>query len=140
MRRMVALALSVALASAGCASTANRHATARIGAPGQAAARHDPTLFTEFVKKIPVGSRVRLGLANGQTIRGTLMRADTDPIVVQRRTRMPEAPIEIRVADLLTMELDQPGTGPGKAIAIGVASGAGAALGVLMILAAIFAD
>ena len=139
MTRLLALVLSVALASSGCATA--RYTTSQVSVPGPeqtAPARPDAALIADFVRKIPVGSRVRVGLADGRTVRGTLMRGDTDPIVIQRRTRVPESPLEIKVADVRTIELDQPTGSSGKTIAIGVAAGAGAALGVLLI-AAIFA-
>jgi hypothetical protein len=67
------------------------------------------------------------------------MKADTDPIVIQKRTRIPEAPLAIAIDEVQAMELEGKNGGPGKAIAMGAAAGAGAALGVLLILAAIFA-
>lgn len=137
--RTCAAIISAAMISPACATA--RYNTTRIGTPEQtAAARPDPALMAEFVKKLPVGSRIRVDLADGRTVRGTLMRGDSDPIVIQRRTRVPESPLEIRIADVRAMELDQQTGSSGKTIAIGVAAGAGAALGVLLILAAIFAD
>jgi hypothetical protein len=38
------------------------------------------------------------------------------------------------------VELEKQNGGPGRAIAIGAATGAGAALGVLLVLAAVFSD
>jgi hypothetical protein len=138
--RICAAMLLVTITSTGCA-TASRYNASLIGTPGQgAAARPDPALIAEFVKKLPVGSRVRISLADGRTIKGTLIRNDADPIVVQRRTRVPEAPLEIRTADVLGIELEQSGGGiSGKALGIGMAAGAGLTFGVLMIVAAFLA-
>jgi hypothetical protein len=68
------------------------------------------------------------------------MKADADPIVVQKRTRIPERPVEIALADVMAVELDAKKGSLGRSIAIGAATGAAATLGVLMILAAVFAD
>jgi hypothetical protein len=67
------------------------------------------------------------------------MKRDSDPIVVQRRTRLPEAPLTIPIADIVSLELESNGS-VGRTIGIGIAAGAGATLGVLLLLAAIFAD
>jgi hypothetical protein len=138
--RLSAAVLSVVMVSSGCATGTARYSASRIGVPEQsAAARPDPALIAEFVKKLPVGSRIRVDLADGRTIRGTLMRNDVEPLVIQRRTRVPEAPVEVRTADVIAVQLDQPNGMSGKALGIGIAAGAGLTFGVLMILAAIFA-
>jgi hypothetical protein len=95
--------------------------------------------MAEYVRQLPVGSRIKVTRKNGDVLHGTLMKRDADPIVVQRRTRLPEAPLTIPVADIVLLELQSDGS-VGRTIGIGVAAGAGAALGVLLLLAAIFAD
>ena len=95
--------------------------------------------MAEYVRQLPLGSRVRVSLADGRVIHGTLMKADADPIVVQRRTRIPEAPLHIAIKDVQALELESKTGGPGRAIAMGAAAGVASALGVLLILAAIFA-
>jgi hypothetical protein len=99
----------------------------------------DPALMAEYVKQLPIGSRVRVQRASGDTVRGTLMKATDEVILVQKRTRIAEPPLEIPIADLRAVELEQ-GSSVGKTVAIAVAAGAGATLGVLLLLAAIFAD
>jgi hypothetical protein len=89
---------------------------------------------------LPTGSKVRVSLANGDTVHGVLMRRDSDPIVVQRRTRIPEAPIEIPIRNILAMELETGGSSPARTIAIGVGAAVGATFGMLMLLAALFSD
>lgn len=137
MRRIITFLLILATASAGC--TAARAQGPRV--PTQPAAAHatDPALMAAYVRELPLGSRVRVSLADGRVIHGTLMKADADPIVVQKRTRIPEAPLQIAIKDVQAVELESKTGGPGRVIATGVAAGAGAALGVLLILAAIFA-
>jgi hypothetical protein len=92
-----------------------------------------------YTKQLPIGSRVRVDLTGGRRIKGTLMKADDRAIVVQPRTRIPEAPIEIAVERIGAIELER-SNGIGKSIAIGVAAGAGGALGVLLILVALLND
>jgi hypothetical protein len=96
--------------------------------------------MASYVRQLPLGSRVRVSLSDGTVIHGTLIKADADPIVVQRRTRIPEAPLQIPLKSVSALELEKGGGGAGRAIAIGAAAGAGAALGVLLVLAAIFSD
>jgi hypothetical protein len=137
MTRTLALVLSLALASSGCAAV--RAQGARVATTPDLRAA-DPVVMADYIRQLPLGSRVKVSLANGSTIRGTLMKADADPIVVQKRTRIPERPVEIALADVMAVELDAKKGGLGRSIAIGAATGAAATLGVLMILAAVFAD
>jgi hypothetical protein len=136
-RQLLAIVLSAAVATAPAAcATANTQA-----ARGIVVANTDAdALIHSYIRQLPVGSRVRVGLADGTVIRGTLIKAQGDPIAVQRRTRIPEPPLEIPLKSVRAVELEKNGNGPGRAIAIGAAAGAGAALGVLLVLAAIFAD
>src|SRR5688572_6542958 len=141
MKRFLALILSVLLASPGCAATIarqTRDSGARVKQPAPSAP--DPALMSDYIRQLPVGSRVRVTLASGKVIRATLMKRDADPIVVQRRTRIPEPPFEISVREILAMELDTPNGGVGRNIAVGAAAAAGVTLGVLVLLAAIFSD
>ena len=138
MKRFVILLLIAAMTSAGC--TAARAQGTRV--PTQPAAGSyapDPALMADYVRQLPLGSRVRVSLADGRVIHGTLMRADVDPIVVQKRTRVPEAPLQIPIKDVQALELESKSGGPGRTIAMGAAAGVASALGVLLILAAIFA-
>ena len=134
MRKAVTLVIILAVAASGCA-------TARGQGHTVPAYRADPAIMSAYVRQLPVGSRVRVSLADGRVLKGTLIRTDTDPIVVQRRTRIPEAPMQIALADLHAVEIERNGSGStARSIAIGAAVGAGAALGVLVLLAALFAD
>jgi hypothetical protein len=137
MKRFLALILSVLLAAPGCAATIARQ-TRDSGARNPSAP--DPALMSDYIRQLPVGSRVRVTLASGKVIRATLMKRDADPIVVQRRTRIPEPPFEISVREILAMELDTPNGSVGRNIAVGAAAAAGVTLGVLVLLAAIFSD
>jgi hypothetical protein len=132
----IVMSLAVATATTGCASVAAQRSRGVV----LAGADTDPALMASYVRQLPLGSRVRVSLSDGTVIHGTLIKADADPIVVQRRTRIPEAPLQIPLKSVSALELEKGGGGAGRAIAIGAAAGAGAALGVLLVLAAIFSD
>ena len=139
MRRLVALLLCGSLLGSGCASVnASRRSLPAARNPVQG--RVDSALMAEYVRQLPVGSKVRVNLANGDTVHGILMKHDRDPIVVQRRTRIPETPIEIPLRDILVMELETAGSNTARNVAIGAATAVGATFGVLLLLAAIFSD
>jgi hypothetical protein len=140
MRNVLVLLLCAAIAAPGCATARYSRTVfqAPRGADGQVV---DPALMASYVRQVPVGSRIKVTLVAGRTLRGTLMKNDADPIVVQERTRVPEPPIEIAIKDIAALELEGANGGsPGRTVAIAVAAGAAATLGVLLILAAIFAD
>jgi len=134
-RQFMAMVLSAALATGGCASAAGP----RVAADPQAPAI-DRRVMAEYAQRIAPGSKVRIERSDGPGLRGTLMKAGPDTITVQRNTRVPEPPIEIPIERITRLTLDQPSSSVGKNIAIGVASGVGATFGVLLLLAAIFGD
>lgn len=138
MRRILALLLCGAIATAGCATGGTRGVTVAPDADRQTA-RTD--VLAEYIRSLPPGSPVRVGRSDGHAVRGTLMKATDRSIVLQPRTRVPEPPLEIPLADIVSVTPEAPGrTNVGKIIGIAAAAGAGAALGILMILAAIYAD
>jgi hypothetical protein len=67
------------------------------------------------------------------------MRRDADPIMVQPRTRVPEPPVEIPIADIAGVELHK-GPSTARTVAIAVGAAAGAQLSMWLVLVAIFAD
>jgi hypothetical protein len=136
MRRALAVLLSVTLLAPACATA--RSGNSRLDQPPSAAGP-DRALLTAYLEKLPIGSRVRASLIGGHTVRGTLMKATEEGIVVQRRTRIPEPPTDIPIDRISAVEIDGP-SGLGKAVGVGVAAGAGAALGVFLLLVAMVAD
>jgi hypothetical protein len=131
MRRCLALLTCASLLVSGCATAG----APRVQAPASPA---DRSLLAGYVRQLPVGARVRVDLSDGTVVKGTLMQASEASIVVQRRTRIPEPPDTLGLDRVTAVQLE-PNGGPGRAIAIGAAAGAAAALGVFLILAAIFA-
>ena len=141
MRNVLCLMLTAALALSGCASaraTSNRISPTGVTAGGRQSI--DPKVMADYIRQLPVGSRVRLSRLKGDDIRGTLMKNDGDPVVVQRSARVPEAPIAVPLREVLAVELDVPASGnPARTIAIGAGAAAAATLGVLLVLFAVFA-
>ena len=138
MRTLLVPLLCALLALPGCATAGGP----TIGAlsPTKASDGVNPAVMADYIRQLKVGSRVRVSRADRSVIRGTLMKNDGDPLVVQRRTRIPEAPIEIAIQDILAVEPDAGKGSVGRAVAIGAASAAGATLGILLLLAAVFSD
>jgi hypothetical protein len=134
-RQFMAMMLTAALTTGGCASAGG----SRVAADPQAPAI-DRTVMAAYAQRIAAGSKVRVERSDGPSLRGTLMKAGPDTITVQRNTRVPEPPVEIPIERITRLTLDQPSSSVGRNIAIGVASGVGATFGVLLLLAAIFGD
>lgn len=132
MRQLMAVVLCGALVTTGCASAAGPRIAQAPPAPVQ-----DTTLLADYVQRLPAGSRVRVEQTDGRSFRGTLMKATAQSILVQKNTRVPEAPVEVPLAQLTRVTLDQGGSSVGKTVAIGVGSGVAATLGFLLILFAL---
>jgi hypothetical protein len=94
----------------------------------------------DFARQLPLGSRVRATVSGNHVIRGTLLKRTDQAIVIQPRARIPEPPVEVPFANLLSLEQEVPSSGTGRAVAIGVGVGVGAALGLLFLLAAALGD
>jgi hypothetical protein len=138
MKRVLSLVLAVLIALPGCAGVAMHQR--RDLQPGVKTSRVDAMVMSDYIRQLPIGSRVRVTCTDRKTMRATLIKHDTDPIVVQRRTRLPEPPIEIPVSDILAVELDTPNGGSARQIAVGAAAAAGVVLGVLLLIAAVVSD
>ena len=137
VNKPLALLLSALLCAPACASAGGPRY--QVTQPPQTTPSSDTALITSYVKALPVGSRIRVTLTNGDRLRGTLMKATDDLVVVQENTRVPEAPRQLPMQNIRSVEPDRPGSA-GRAIAIGAAVGAGAALGVLVLIAAVAYD
>lgn len=137
-RQAIVVMLCAALTS-GCATAGGARLAAQ---PPQAAVPRsagDEAVLADYVQRLPPGTRVRVDRAGGGVVKGTLMKASGVAIVVQRRTRVPEPPLEIPLADVLAVT-PEASNGVAKAIGVGAAAGAAAALGTILILAAVFSD
>lgn len=134
LKHALALTLCASVITSGCASASG----GRLPTPMPSIA--DTSTMAEYVQRIPAGSRVRVERTNGASMRATLMKATAQSIVVQRSTRLPEAPVEIPVRELARVTLDQGGTSTAKAVGIGIASGVGAFFGILALAFAAWED
>lgn len=135
-RKTVAAFVCAALMTTGCASASGT----RVAQAPAVANVQDRTVLADYVQRLPAGSRVRVERTNGDSLRGTLMRATPDSIVVQKNTRVPEAPVDVPLSEVTRVTLDTTSSSLGKHIAIGVGSGVAATFGVLLILVALWGD
>lgn len=135
LRQPLAIVLCCALVTNGCASASGSRIAQTPQPPVQ-----DNAVLAGYVQRLPAGSKVRVERSGGDVLRGTLMNATADGIVVQKNTRVPEKPVEIPLADVTRVSLETGSSSVGKHIAIGIASGVAATFGVLLVLAAIWSD
>jgi hypothetical protein len=90
--------------------------------------------WRKVAETIPLGSKITLQTLDGKTIKGTLMRADETSVMVKKSTRRPEPAVVVPYDTLSNLERQrQGGIGVGKAIAIGLATGAGVILSMFVI-------
>lgn len=83
---------------------------------------------------IPLGSKVKIQTANGDRFNATLMSVGSDSLMVKKNARRPEPAATIAFADLARIERDHgSNSNVGKAIAVGLAAGAGVILGLFAI-------
>jgi hypothetical protein len=129
LKQSLAIVLCVALVSTGCASAAGP----RIAQAPQPTVQ-DRSVVADYVQRLPAGSRVRVERTNGSSMRGTLMRATPDVIVVQKNTRVPEPPVELPLGDLARVTLETGSSSVGKSVAIGIGAGVAGTFGVLLLL------
>ena len=134
LRKTLALLLTVSLTAPGCASTVKTHLAP---SPFDPARARDE--MAEYVRRLPVGSRVRVERTQGGTIKGTLLSAGTDRVVVQRATRIPEPPIEVMLDTVTRIEPEQR-SNVTKIVLFGAAAGAAATIGFLFFLATALGD
>jgi hypothetical protein len=135
LEKTVALVASVAIATSSCASASGPGLAVDLQAPGM-----DRAVLVDYLQRLPAGTRVRVERIEGTSFRGTLMRASPQSIVVQKHTRLPEAPISVSVDQLARVTLDSTGSSIAKTIGIGVASGAATSLGVFLLLLMLYGD
>jgi hypothetical protein len=132
---MLAGVMIAVMLTTGCASAGRAPVTAV-----PQASVVDTKTMADYVRRLPAGSKVRIERRDGTTLRGTLMNASDETIVVQRNTRIPEAPINVPLQDLTRVTLDTTGMSTGKAVAIGIASGVGTFFAILALAFAISGD
>jgi hypothetical protein len=142
MTRAVAMVLSLMLALPACAPRSRAlmrvEANRSMQTPAAAAERVDA--WRSLLERLPAGARVRLRLADGRTIRATLLQTKRDEIVVTPRTRIPEPVQTIAFADLVSIDVETDAPSMARMVGIGVASGVAAFFGMLLIMIASIED
>ena len=133
LRHTLAAVLCWALVTTGCASASGSRIAQAPQPPVQ-----DTAVLADYVQRLPAGSKVRVERSSGDVLRGTLMKASPESLVVQKNTRVPEKPVDIPLSDITRVSLDAGSSSTGKTVAIGLATGAAGTLGVFLVLAAIF--
>lgn len=100
---------------------------------GQPAAS-EATAWQTVAAAIPLGSKVKIQTTSGQRMSGTLMRVGEDGVLLKKNTRRPEPAVTVSFAGMARLERDtNKGFNIGKAIAVGLAAGAGIILGMFAI-------
>lgn len=142
-RRRSTCVLILALMSTACAPRLSRHAV--VPEPQElAAARRDrtvPDLWRSVARRLPAAARVAIELSDGSRLHGVVLGVADDHVLIRKRTRLPEAPLQVRYDTIESLELDEDrGIGAGKAAAIGVATGAATFVTLLLVTFALLDD
>jgi hypothetical protein len=131
IKHATAILLCLALVTTGCASA--RGARMSQSTPQAPPSTTDPALLADYLQRLPAGSRVKVERSNGTMIKGTLMKASGDNIVVQKNTRVPEAAVRIPLSDISRVTPDE----GGHSRAVHIWAGVGIAFTSLFVLSLI---
>ena len=83
---------------------------------------------------IALGSKVKIQTTTGSRLSGTLMSVGDLSVLVKKGTRRPEPAVSVPFADIARIERDHGNNfNVGKAIAVGLAAGAGVVLSLFAI-------
>jgi hypothetical protein len=94
----------------------------------------EATAWQRVAEAIPLGSKVKIQTTNGDRFSGMLMSVTADVVMLKKSTRRPEPAMTVAFRDVARLERDQSGNANiGKAIAVGIAAGAGVILGLFAI-------
>jgi len=101
---------------------------------------HTDTLRS-YVEKLPIGSMVKVKMKEGKDVKGILMVIEPDAIVVKPKTRINRPERQLSYTDIEFVEPITRNNGNiAKSVAIGMATGAGAFLGLILLTVAIIDD
>jgi small nuclear ribonucleoprotein (snRNP)-like protein len=89
--------------------------------------------WRKVAEAIPLGTKVEIQTLDGRKVKGTLMRVDETSVLVKKNSRIPEAPVQVTFEQTASIEKSGGGMSWGKAIGIGVATGASAILTIFVI-------
>lgn len=138
-RHAIAMMVCAAVTTAGCATSGRTNLVATSAHADQGSAGR--SALAEYVQKLPAGTQVRVGRANGHSVRGTLIKGTDQSIFIQPKTRIAEPIVEIPMADVLQVTPERHGgNSVGRAIGAGAAAGAAATLAIFLIMFAVYGD
>jgi hypothetical protein len=97
-------------------------------------AKVEAPAWRQVAEAIPLGSKVKLQTVENKRISGTLMRVDGTSVMVKKNTRRPEPAITVDFDNIAKIERDHGGGGINiaKAAAIGLATGAGVVVSLIL--------
>jgi hypothetical protein len=108
-----------------------------VAAPAGVSAQSQAAIWKAFAEQVDAGAELTVRLQNGQRFRATLIAVRDEALLLQPKTRVPVPVQSVPYEEIATLERrSSGGIGAGQAAAIGVATGAGAFLAILLILAA----
>ena len=135
----IAVMLCTAMTTVGCATSGTTNLVATTANRDQGGAAR--SALAEYVQKLPAGTQVRVGRANGHSVRGTLIKGTDQSIFIQPKTRIAEPVVEIPMTDILQVTPERHGgNSVGRAIGAGAAAGAAATLAIFLIMFAVYGD
>ncbi len=97
-------------------------------------------VWRNFVERVDVGTELNVRLNDGRRIHATLVGVGDDAVLLQPKTRIPVPIQAIRYEEIVRIEPRRAGSSPGRAVAIGIATGVGVFFGILAIVAATISD
>jgi hypothetical protein len=130
MMRLVALALIASLALPACSARA----------PVRTAPAHDADLWRRFARDLPAGSPIDIHTTSNGRMAGTLIAVDDTALVLDPATRIREPLRRIAFDGIDRITLRSQGLTLGKAAAVGAGVGAGAFMGLMLLVFAIWED
>ncbi len=128
MQRIVLLVLIAALVGSGCAQRRTMPATfsiahAQARAIQDAADPRDLEDRRKYIEQLPAGTTVQIALADGTQLKATLMGVEHDTVIVQPRTRLPEAYRRIPLQAIVSLTPESGHPDMARAMAIGAGAG-----------------
>ena len=133
MSRLIATALIITLTFT--------MTTARVVAAADINQQTTTDLLRAYVEKLPIGSMVKVKMKEGRGVKGTLMVVEPDAIVVKPKTRIARPERRLPYTEIEFVELqERNGNNVAKSVAIGMATGAGTFLGLILITFALIDD
>jgi hypothetical protein len=143
MKRIVALVLTTALVGSGCAQrsalgTVHMDARPQARATKDFVSQRDPEVWSRYVNGLPMGTTVRIALADGTRLTGILLGVEHGTVIVQPKTRLPVPDRRIPLGTIVSLEPDSGNLNVGKALAIGVGAGAASFIALFLITMAFF--